>query len=134
MMMTYGPATLTALVENGTLPETTRVLTVEDGTLGNASFFGIPSNSGNIAGAMVVANEALSVEQQVAKADPAVWGQFTVLDLDALSADDRALFDALPQSPVVPTFDILSQNANPELSAEWVPALDDGWRTTIAAR
>ena len=134
MMMTYGPATLTALVENGTLPETTRVLTVEDGTLGNASFFGIPSNSGNIAGAMVVANEALSVEQQVAKADPAVWGQFTVLDLDALSADDRALFDALPQSSVVPTFDILSQNANPELSAEWVPALDDGWRTTIAAR
>ncbi|GAA1212081.1 ABC transporter substrate-binding protein [Rhodoglobus aureus] len=134
MMMTYGPATLTALVENGTLPETTRVLTVDDGTLGNASFFGIPSISGNIAGAMVVANEALSVEQQLAKADPAVWGQFTVLDVDALSAADRALFDALPRSPVVPSFDVLSRNANPELSAEWVPALDDGWRTRIAAR
>ncbi|EPR77560.1 ABC transporter, periplasmic substrate-binding protein YnjB [Leifsonia rubra CMS 76R] len=134
MMMTYGPATLTALVENGTLPDTTRVLTLDDGTLGNASFFGIPSNSGSIAGAMVVANEALSVEQQVAKADPAVWGQFTVLDLDALSADDRALFDALPQSPIVPSFEILSRNASPELSAEWVPALDDGWRTRIAAR
>ncbi|WP_010204417.1 hypothetical protein [Salinibacterium sp. PAMC 21357] len=82
---------------------------------------------------MVVANEALSVKQQVAKADPAVWGQFTVLDLDALSAADRALFDALPQSPVVPSFDMLSRNANPELSAEWVPALDEAWRTRIAA-
>ena len=32
--MTYGPATLTELVEDGTFPPTTRVLSVEDGTIG----------------------------------------------------------------------------------------------------
>ncbi|MEO7147783.1 MAG: ABC transporter substrate-binding protein, partial [Terrimesophilobacter sp.] len=134
MTMTYGPATLTALVANGTFPAATKVLTVNDGTLGNASFLGIPANAAHRAGAMVVANTALSVDQQLAKADPQVWGQFTVLDLDSLPAADKARFDALPQSPVVPGFDVLSRNANPELSADWVPALDDGWRTQIAAR
>ena len=134
MTMTYGPATLTTLVENGTFPAATKVLTVDDGTLGNASFLGIPANAAHRAGAMVVANVALSIDQQLAKANPKVWGQFTVLDLDSLPATDRARFEALPQSPVVPGFDVLSRNANPELSADWVPALDDGWRTRIAAR
>lgn len=133
MTMTYGPATLTALVENGTFPAATTVLTVDDGTLGNASFLGIPANAAHRAGAMVVANVALSIDQQLTKADPAVWGQFTVLDLNSLSAADQARFADLPKSTVVPSFDVLSRNANPELSADWVPALDDGWRTRIAA-
>jgi len=80
---------------------------------------------------MVVANVALSVSQQVAKANPSTWGQFTVLSLDALSANERAEFASLPQSPVVPPFGVLSRNANPELSAAWVPPLDDGWRTRV---
>ena len=131
--MTYGPATLTKLVADGTYPAATTVLTLEEGTLGNASFLAIPVNAADAAGAMVVANTALSVTQQVAKADPGTWGQFTVLDYDALSDDERAQFDALPESPVVPSFEVLARNANPELSARWVPALDDGWREGIAA-
>ncbi|WP_324274834.1 ABC transporter substrate-binding protein [Blastococcus brunescens] len=58
--MTYGPATLPDLVEEATFPPTTRVLLVEDGTIGNASFLAVPSTSGSQAGAMVVANLALS--------------------------------------------------------------------------
>jgi len=131
MTMTYGPATLTDLVARGVYPAGTRILTLDEGTVGNASFLGLPSNAESRAGAMVVANTALSVEQQVAKADPAAWGQFTVLDYDSLAVNERALFDALPQSPVVPSYDILSKNANPELSAAWVPPLDEGWRTRV---
>lgn len=130
--MTYGPATLTKLVADGTYPAATKVLPIEEGTLGNASFLAIPVNAADRAGAMVVANIALSVEQQAAKADPTVWGQFTVLDYDVLDSDGRAAFDALPTSAVVPSFDVLSANANPELSAAWVPALDDGWRIGVA--
>ena len=129
--MTYGPATLTKLVADGTYPAATKVLTLEEGTVGNASFLAIPSTSGHQAGAMVVANLALSPEQQAAKADPRIWGQFPVLDPAALSAPQRALFDALPPSPVVPAYDVLSKNANPELSAAWVPELDDAWRRQI---
>lgn len=131
--MTYGPATLTQLVADGTYPAGTKVLTLEEGTLGNASFLAIPANAAAKAGAMVVADTALTVAQQVAKANPATWGQFTVLDDARLSDTDRAAFDALPQSPVVPAFDVLSENANPELAAAWVPELDEGWRTRIPA-
>ncbi|MBE4720450.1 ABC transporter substrate-binding protein [Pseudarthrobacter sp. AB1] len=129
--MTYGPATLTKLVADGTYPAATRVLTLDEGTVGNASFLAIPSTSGHQAGAMVVANLALSPEQQAAKADPRIWGQFPVLDPAALSVAQRAMFDALPPSPVVPAYDVLSKNANPELSAAWVPELDDAWRRQI---
>lgn len=134
MTMTYGPATLTDLVADGTYPPGTTVLPLEDGTVGNASFLGLPVNSDATAGAMVVANVALSVPQQVAKAQPDVWGQFTVLDIEGLDAEDRALFDELPQSPVVPGYEVLSRNAHGELSAEWVPALDEGWRTNVLSR
>ncbi|WP_396667717.1 ABC transporter substrate-binding protein [Microbacterium sp. R86528] len=131
--MTYGPATLTKLVADGTYPAGTKVLTLEEGTLGNASFLAIPANAADAAGAMVVANLALSVDQQVAKADPATWGQFTVLDYDALTDDERGEFDSLPASPVVPSFEELSVSANPELEADWVRAIDEGWRTQVAA-
>jgi putative spermidine/putrescine transport system substrate-binding protein len=132
MTMTYGPATLKDLVAKGTFPATTRVLPLEEGTLGNASFLAIPSTSGSQAGAQVVADLALSPEQQLAKAQPDTWGQFTVLDLDRIG-DARAGFDQLPASDVVPSYEELSKNAQPELSAAWVPPLDDGWRREVAA-
>jgi putative spermidine/putrescine transport system substrate-binding protein len=129
--MTYGPATLDALVDKGTFPDTTRVLPLEGGTLGNASFLAIPANAGSIEGAMVVADVALSAEQQAAKADPGVWGQFTVLALDRLAAGDRARFEALPASEVVPPFDVLSRDADAELPSAWVPVLERAWRSTV---
>ncbi|MBG6226607.1 putative spermidine/putrescine transport system substrate-binding protein [Arthrobacter sp. CAN_A2] len=129
--MTYGPATLTDLVASGALPDTTKVLTLEEGTVGNASFLAIPANASDPAGAMVVANLALSPKQQAAKADPRTWGQFPVLDPNRLDADQQALFDDLPASPVVPTYDELSRNAHGELAADWVPALDEAWRQAI---
>ncbi|MGD9961898.1 ABC transporter substrate-binding protein [Nocardioides sp.] len=132
--MTYGPATLTELVEEGTFPPTTRVLSLEDGTVGNASFLAIPASSPDQAGAMVVADLALSPEQQVAKADPAVWGQFTVLDTELLDAEAARAFDQLPDSPVVPAYDELSRNAQPELSSAWVTPLDEGWRREVLGR
>lgn len=132
--MTYGPATLTELVENGTFPDTTEVLTLPEGTIGNASFLAIPASSPDQAGAMVVADLALSPQQQAAKADPAVWGQFTVLDTGLLEAGDAARFADLPQSPVVPSYDVLSENALPELSSDWVNPLDDGWRREVLGR
>jgi hypothetical protein len=133
LTMTYGPATLTELVSDGTFPRTTRVLTLEEGTVGNASFLAIPTTSPGQAGAMVVADLALSPEQQRIKAAPEVWGQFTVLDESRLSAQERAAFADLPRSPVVPPYAELARNANPELSSAWVPALDEGWRRHVLA-
>ena len=129
--MTYGPATLTALVGNGTFPASTKILTLDEGTVGNASFLGMPANAADRAGAEVVANLAMSPAQQVAKADPKVWGQFTVLDLSRLDAADKSAFGALPVSPVVPGYDVLSRHANPELSSAWVDPIDTGWQRAV---
>jgi len=131
MTMTYGPATLTTLVRQGTFPSTTRVLTLDEGTVGNASFLAIPASSGAQDAAMAVANLALSAQQQATKADPAVWGQFTVLDTDRLPDADRERFAALPESDVVPAFEVLSANAHGELDPAWVAALDEGWRRQV---
>ncbi|MGB6021279.1 MAG: ABC transporter substrate-binding protein [Ornithinimicrobium sp.] len=129
--MTYGPATLTDLVAQGTFPSGTQVLTLDEGTIGNASFLAVPATSGSSEGAMVVADLAMSPEQQALKADPTVWGQFTVLDQSLLPQEEQDAFEALPDSPVVPPYEELSRNANPELSADWVPALDEGWRRAV---
>lgn len=134
LTMTYGPATLTELVADGTFPESTRVLELEDGTIGNASFLAMPATAGDPEGAMVVADLALSPEQQALKADPGVWGQFTVLDLDLLEPADRARFEELPASPVVPPYEELSRDARPELASDWVAPLDDGWRREVVGR
>ncbi len=131
MTMTYGPATLTDLVAKGTFPRTTRVLHLDEGTVGNASFLGIPASSGDREGAMVVADLALSPEQQAAKADPGVWGQFTALDVSRLDPVDQSRFAALPTSEVVPPFEVLSESAEPELSSAWVGPLDEGWRREV---
>ncbi|WP_197515792.1 ABC transporter substrate-binding protein [Arthrobacter sp. U41] len=131
--MTYGPAALTKLVADGIYPAGTKVLSLEEGTVGNASFLAIPSTSGQRSGAMVVANLALSAGQQAKKADPRIWGQFPVLNPGALSSEERALFEQLPSSPVVPGYEVLSRNANPELAAGWVTALDEAWRRQILA-
>jgi putative spermidine/putrescine transport system substrate-binding protein len=129
--MTYGPATLTSLVGNGTFPASTKILTLDEGTVGNASFLGMPANAADRAGAEVVANLALSPAQQVAKADPKVWGQFTVLDLSRLDAAAKSAFAALPVSSVVPGYDVLSRNANSELSSAWVDPINTGWRQAV---
>ena len=131
--MTYGPATLTSLVAKGTFPRSTKVLTLDEGTVGNASFLAIPTTSGSAAGAQVVANLALSPQQQAIKADPRTWGQFTVLDVKRLPKAQARAFASLPKSPVVPDYGVLSRHANPELAAAWVPRLDEGWRRSVLA-
>jgi putative spermidine/putrescine transport system substrate-binding protein len=132
--MTYGPATLDALVADGTFPDTTRVMRLRDGTLANASFLAVPSNAEDADAAMVVANLALSPEQQLAKADPEVWGQYPVLDLSRVPEPVRRSFEELPASTVVPPFDALARNSQPELSADWVAPLERGWHEAVLTR
>lgn len=129
--MTYGPATLEDLVDDGVFPRSTRVLQLEEGTLGNASFLAIPVNAEHQAGAKVVADLALSPKQQLAKARPEVWGQYTVLDQGRLPDEVRRGFQALPASTVMPPFEQLSRDALPELSADWVAPLEDDWRSNV---
>lgn len=95
LALSFNPNEAAAAITNFELQDTVRTYVLAGGTLGNASFVAIPFNAGAKAGAMVLADFLLTPEAQARKADPAVWGAGTVLDLAALAPAERAAFDAI---------------------------------------
>lgn len=118
LSLTHNPSDAEAAIRDGLLPPTVRVGAFEDGTLGNVHFVTIPANAGDPAGALVVANFLLSPQAQARKADPSVWGDPTVLDVDALPEPDRGLF-AAEIALEAPTL------AEPH--ASWTPIIERVW-------
>ncbi|MDX1654756.1 MAG: ABC transporter substrate-binding protein [Candidatus Competibacteraceae bacterium] len=96
MALSFHPAETSAAIASRELPPSVRTFVLEGGTIGNTHFVAIPFNANAKAGAMVLANFLLSPQAQARKQDPAHWGDFTVLDLDALEPEDRARFQAIP--------------------------------------
>jgi putative thiamine transport system substrate-binding protein len=124
--MAFHPGEASAGIAAGRLPETIRTFILEDGTIGNTHFVAIPFNAAHKDGALVVANFLLSPEAQARKQDPAVWGDQTVLDLDALSPADRALFEDLPRGVATLPPDMLTP-VRPEPHPSWMEALEATW-------
>ena len=93
------------------------------GTIGNTHFLAIPFNAGARAGAQVLANFLLSPQAQARKADIAIWGDPTVLDVRRLPAAEQLFFQAKKQAGAltesVPTL--------PEPHGSWVHPLELEW-------
>jgi putative thiamine transport system substrate-binding protein len=116
----------------GLLPETARVYVLEGGTIGNTNFVAIPFNARAKEGAMVIADFLLSPEAQARKQDPRHWGSFTVLDLDALTPEQRALFEAIPEDPATPSIEALGVPlAEPHPS--WMERIETEWQRRYGA-
>ncbi len=124
--MAFNPAEASAAIAAGRLPDTVRTFILDQGTIGNTHFVAIPFNAAHKAGAMVVANFLLSPEAQARKQDPTVWGDGTVLDLAALSPEDRARFEALPRGIATLPPEALVP-VRPELDASWMTAIEAEW-------
>ena len=75
---------------------------------------------------MVLANFLLSPEAQARKQDPAAWGNLTVLAVETLRPEDRALFDALERGPATITAQELGIPL-PEPHPSWVERLEEEW-------
>lgn len=97
MALSFHPGEASRDIAGGLLPPSVRTFVLERGTIGNTHFVAIPYNANAPEAAMVVADFLLSPEAQIRKQDPAVWGDFTVLDPDRLDPEDRRRFDALPR-------------------------------------
>jgi putative thiamine transport system substrate-binding protein len=124
--MAFNPAEASAAIHDGRLPETVRTFILKDGTIGNSHFVAIPYNASAKAGALVVANFLLSPEAQAHKQDPRVWGDGTVLDLDALDPEDRARFAALPRGVATLPPEELTP-VRPEPHPSWMDAIKVEW-------
>ena len=126
LSMAFNPAEASAAINAGRLPETVRSFILEDGTIGNTHFVAIPFNAAHQAGAMVVADFLMSPEAQAHKQDPRVWGDGTVLDLDALPGEERARFDALPLGIATLPPDQLTP-VRPEPHPSWMVEIEAEW-------
>lgn len=130
----YDPAIFGTGVLNGQFPATTRSYAFDDGTIGNTSYVAIPFNAANKAAAMVAANELISVAAQLEKAKPEVWGMATVLDMERLPAADVASFGAIPRPDAVVAPSELAARIRPELTSDWVVAIEKGWIANVGTK
>lgn len=122
----FNPGRASAEIASGTLPDTVRTFVLDGGTIGNASFVAIPFNANAAAGAQVVANLLLDPAVQARAQDASILGFQTVLNMDALTPADRALFQDAPRGPATlspaelgPT--LLEPHASwmTQISAQW---------------
>ncbi len=122
--ISFNPNEASAAVKAGQLPDSVRTYAFDNGTIGNTHFVTIPYNAKAKEGAMVVANFLISSEAQARKANPDVWGDPTVLDVNALSDEDKKAFEAIDLGPWV-----LQAGAQilPEPHASWTGALEQAW-------
>ena len=126
LAISFSPGEATAAIANNQLPDTVRTFVLDNGTIGNASFVAIPYNSGSSEGAMVVANFLMSPEAQARAQNPEILGYGTVLDMEALSEEDRAAFDALELGiATLSPAELGTVQAEPHPS--WMTRIADDW-------
>ncbi|SHH09658.1 putative thiamine transport system substrate-binding protein [Cognatiyoonia sediminum] len=126
LAISFSPGSASTAIANNELPPTVRTFVLDKGTIGNASFVAIPYNSGSKEGAMVVANFLMSPEAQARAQDPEVLGYGTVLNMAALSDEDRAVFDSLELGiATLSPAELGTAQAEPHPS--WMTRIADDW-------
>lgn len=132
LMISFDPQEATASIAQGLLPPTVRAYVWDRGTIGNTSFVAIPVNAAHPEAAMVVADFLISPEAQARAEDPRFLGALSVLDVEALPAPERALFDALPRDPATPSRAALGSPVD-EPHPSWMSRIITEWERRYAA-
>lgn len=127
----YDPSQFGLAVASGQYPETVRSYGLTDGTIGNTNYTAIPFNSPNKAAAMVLQNLLLSETAQLEKARPEVWGASPAIEMDRTSAATQTVFATIARSVSVVSDAELALHALPELQADWISAIEQGWIANV---
>ncbi|MFN3225170.1 MAG: ABC transporter substrate-binding protein [Hyphomicrobiales bacterium] len=120
------PAEASGAIARDEFPASTRSFVLDDGMIANSHFVAIPSNANAPEAALVVANFLMSPVAQLRKQDPAVWGDFTVLDIAALDQNIQDGFAALDLGPATLTPTELGP-AISEPHTSWLTAIEAMW-------
>lgn len=129
---TYGPGAVGPQVDQGLFPASTRQAVLEGGNIGNRSFVAIPANAANQAGAMVLANVLQDPATQLELFTST--GSYPGIDLAKTSPEVQAQFAAVPVHPSVLPLAALTENAQPELAAEYLGRIEQDWTTKVLQR
>ncbi|MFW6000745.1 MAG: ABC transporter substrate-binding protein [Halanaerobium sp.] len=131
MTMAYNPTKASGEIAKGNFPSSSRSFVIEEGTISNTHFLAVPFNAPNKEAALVTANFLMSFEAQLDKMKPEVWGDFTVLDLDKLSEEQRSKIEDLDLGEATLPLAELQAKAVPEIPAKWVPVIEEEWNKYI---
>ncbi|MGB3548102.1 MAG: ABC transporter substrate-binding protein [Saprospiraceae bacterium] len=121
-------------ITQGLFPTTARSYVPAFGTIQNSHYLGIVNRSDAKPAAMVTANFLISPEAQLRKADPAVWGDGSVLSLDKLPDSLRTRFTDLPSRKYSPARADIQERARLELAPEYMIRLAEDFRKYVINR
>lgn len=129
--LSFNPNDAANAIALGELPPTVRTYVHDGGTIGNTHFVAIPFNARAPEAAMVVADFLMSPEAQARKADPAIWGDPTVLSLERMTMQQQRWFADIDLGPATLTSEELAA-VLPEPHASWVSFLEQEWQNRYA--
>lgn len=126
---TYGPGTVGDQVDKGLYPASTRQAVPAGGNIGNRSFVAIPANAAHQAAAMVLANVLQDPTTQLELLKSS--GVYPGIDVSKTSPEVQAQFAAVSVHPSVLPLAALTENAQPELAAEYLSRIEKDWTTNV---
>lgn len=132
LIMNMGYGSPQALVNDGTLPQTTKSFLFNTGTVGNTNFMAIAENAPHKAAALVAINEVISPEMQLSQYE--TLGNITVLDMSKLSSSMQQQFDSVPLgSAQLPVSDLLSHRVT-EAAGPVIPIIEQLWLDEVPGK
>lgn len=129
--MSNNDAEVDSKTVEGLFPETSKAYVPDFGTIQNSHYLGITKLSGKKAAAMVVANTMVSIDAQLQKMKPTVWGDGTVLDLNKIPEDKKTAFKNIPLRKQAPNRSEIQEKALMELAPEYMIRLAEDFRKEI---
>jgi putative spermidine/putrescine transport system substrate-binding protein len=118
-------------IRQGVLPPRSRALLLEEGTIANAHYVGVPFNAPNPAGALVLADFLISPEAQLHKLRGEVWGDGTVLNTAILPEPWPSRFAEVARDAGALPLEEFAARARPEVAPAYHERLLDDWRRLI---
>ena len=118
-------------VMRGIFPESSRAYVPEMGSIRNSHYLGIVRRSQRKAAAMAVINYLISPEAQYRKMQPEVWGDATILDVQALPAEWQQKFAHFPNRKRAPDRTAIKERALREPAPEYMIRLFEDFRKKV---
>jgi putative spermidine/putrescine transport system substrate-binding protein len=129
--MSYNDSEVDNKVAQGLFEPTARSYVPAWGLIQNSHYLGIPQAAEDKAGALVTIAFLQSPQAQLRKLDPVVWGDGTILDLNALPAEWRDRFESAPGRQYAPARADIAAFAVPELAPEYTIRIERDFRRRI---
>ncbi len=132
MYISYGGSGIKSLVDEGTLPETARPHMLKSGMIGNTNYIAVAYNAAHPAAAVVTANYITGLEAQF-YFRLEVQDTFPPVDLDSLPPEYQERYQAFADQlgPYTLPPDVRAEFKLPELQADWLTAIEEGWEENV---